>query len=156
MEIPKKYETKKCLKCGYDRGLSESTPEYECPKCGRIYAKIEKSLCSGSADRTSQPLKQSVPDLQKKKETRWISVLFSAFRYSVIVMFTVFVIVFALLTVPGFMAYQCRSKQNEAKYNLEAIAKNEETYRTEYNRYSKELSAIGFAPFSKGQARYEY
>ncbi len=156
MEIIKKSETKKCLTCGYERGLSESTPEYECPKCGRIYAKVEKALNSGSANRTSQALKQSVSDLQKKKEIRWSSVLNSAFRYLAVFMFAVFVIVFASLTVPGFMHYQCRSKQNEAKYNLEAIAKNEMAYRIKFNRYSSELSAIGFVPLSQGRTRYEY
>ena len=31
----------KCLKCGYERKPSDSAPEYECPQCGAIYAKVE-------------------------------------------------------------------------------------------------------------------
>ena len=33
--------TKKCPKCGYQRVPSDSSPEYECPKCGVIYAKFK-------------------------------------------------------------------------------------------------------------------
>ena len=32
---------KKCLKCGYERKKEDSAPEYECPNCGAIYAKVE-------------------------------------------------------------------------------------------------------------------
>ena len=32
---------KKCLKCGYERQPSDIAPDYECPKCGAIYAKVE-------------------------------------------------------------------------------------------------------------------
>lgn len=32
---------KKCLKCGYERQESDFAPNYECPKCGAIYAKVE-------------------------------------------------------------------------------------------------------------------
>ncbi len=34
----------KCLKCGYERLLLDSTPDYECPNCGAIYAKVEAAL----------------------------------------------------------------------------------------------------------------
>ena len=32
---------KKCLKCGYERKPSDIVPDYECPKCGAIYTKVE-------------------------------------------------------------------------------------------------------------------
>ena len=35
---------KKCLKCGYERQASGISPDYECPKCGAIYAKVESAL----------------------------------------------------------------------------------------------------------------
>ena len=35
---------KKCLNCGYVRKASDIGPEYECPKCGAIYAKVEALL----------------------------------------------------------------------------------------------------------------
>ena len=35
---------RKCLKCGYERTSTESVPEYECPKCGAIYAKVELAM----------------------------------------------------------------------------------------------------------------
>ncbi len=35
---------KQCLKCGYERNASDLSPEYECPKCGAIYSKVEAAL----------------------------------------------------------------------------------------------------------------
>ena len=35
---------KKCLKCGYEQQSSDVAPDYECPKCGAIYAKVEAHL----------------------------------------------------------------------------------------------------------------
>lgn len=35
---------KKCLKCGYERMPLDDAPEYECPKCGAIYAKVEAAI----------------------------------------------------------------------------------------------------------------
>lgn len=32
---------KTCKKCGYERRREDSALEYECPKCGAIYAKVE-------------------------------------------------------------------------------------------------------------------
>jgi len=33
---------KKCLKCGYERTEADYAPDYECPSCGAVYAKVEK------------------------------------------------------------------------------------------------------------------
>ena len=35
---------KVCNKCGYERQKTDSAPDYECPKCGAVYAKIEARL----------------------------------------------------------------------------------------------------------------
>ena len=35
------YIARKCLKCGYVRESAEPAPEYACPKCGAVYAKLE-------------------------------------------------------------------------------------------------------------------
>lgn len=35
---------RKCLKCGYERCPTDSAPEYECPQCGVIYAKVEAAM----------------------------------------------------------------------------------------------------------------
>lgn len=32
-----------CPKCGYERQAGETTPDYECPKCGVIYAKYAEA-----------------------------------------------------------------------------------------------------------------
>lgn len=36
----------KCPKCGYERSLSDASPDYECPSCGVIYAKYSPPLSS--------------------------------------------------------------------------------------------------------------
>jgi len=33
-----------CKKCGYQRQADDSAPDYQCPKCGAIYAKVEAYL----------------------------------------------------------------------------------------------------------------
>ena len=41
---------KKCLKCGHQRQSTDISPDYECPKCGAIYEKVELALAaSGQA-----------------------------------------------------------------------------------------------------------
>ena len=35
---------KKCPKCGYERRSTDIAPEYECPECGAVYAKVEARL----------------------------------------------------------------------------------------------------------------
>jgi len=37
-------ETIRCKKCGYVREETDSAPDYECPKCGVVYAKVEARL----------------------------------------------------------------------------------------------------------------
>jgi len=39
---------KQCLKCGYVRQAEDTAPEYECPKCGVIYAKAEAAATSSA------------------------------------------------------------------------------------------------------------
>jgi predicted RNA-binding Zn-ribbon protein involved in translation (DUF1610 family) len=36
--------SKSCIKCGYARQATDTAPEYECPKCGVIYAKAEAAI----------------------------------------------------------------------------------------------------------------
>lgn len=40
--------SKECVKCGYVRQISDRAPDYECPKCGVIYAKAEDALANGT------------------------------------------------------------------------------------------------------------
>src|SRR3989304_6886646 len=35
---------KKCLKCSHEKTAYELSPDYECPNCGAIYAKVESAL----------------------------------------------------------------------------------------------------------------
>ena len=40
--------SKTCVKCGYVRLPSDTAPDYECPKCGVIYAKAEAAVANGA------------------------------------------------------------------------------------------------------------
>ena len=60
---------KKCLKCGYERKPSDIVPDYECPKCGAIYTKVE------IAKQTEQGYLPKLRDAIEKKEG-------ISFRYS--------------------------------------------------------------------------
>lgn len=46
---------KKCLNCGHERQPTDISPDYECPKCGAIYAKMEAAL------RSETPLPKNIP-----------------------------------------------------------------------------------------------
>ena len=35
---------RKCLSCGYERQETDVAPEYECPRCQRVYAKVEAAF----------------------------------------------------------------------------------------------------------------
>ena len=35
---------KNCLKCGYQRVPTDTGPDFSCPKCGAVYAKVESAL----------------------------------------------------------------------------------------------------------------
>lgn len=37
-------EAKACLKCGHTRTAADPGPEYACPACGAVYAKVEAAL----------------------------------------------------------------------------------------------------------------
>jgi len=48
---------KVCPKCGYKRSATESAPDWQCPKCGVVYAKAE----GGSADTTAPMPRYAAP-----------------------------------------------------------------------------------------------
>lgn len=60
---------KKCLKCGYERKPSDIVPDYECPKCGAIYSKVE------IANQTEEGYLPKLRDAIQKKDG-------ISFRYS--------------------------------------------------------------------------
>jgi len=52
----------KCLKCGYERKDKEHAPDYECPSCGAIYAKVEANRGKTPSNRD---IKQQTPKSPK-------------------------------------------------------------------------------------------
>jgi type IV pilus assembly protein PilA len=62
--------------------------------------------------------------------------------------------ILAAIAIPNFMNYQCKAKQAEAKSSLGSIRVGQEAYFAEYDTYSANLTAIGFAV--KGDPNYTY
>jgi type IV pilus assembly protein PilA len=58
------------------------------------------------------------------------------------------------IVIPNFLKYQRKSRQAEAKTNLESIYTLEVAYHTKNNKYDGDLASIGWAP--KGTTRYAY
>lgn len=56
---------RKCLKCGHERLPSDVAPEYECPACGAVYAKVEAALRKQSV--TSYPAGKTTKDVANEK-----------------------------------------------------------------------------------------
>lgn len=56
---------KTCIKCGYVRQTTDPAPDYECPKCGVIYAKAEAALANG----TFVPSRSSAKVVHPEPET---------------------------------------------------------------------------------------
>ncbi len=59
---------KKCLKCGYVRMPTDTYPDYECPKCGAVYAKVEKRLHLQSASPVSENI-SPLPNPEQEPST---------------------------------------------------------------------------------------
>ncbi len=60
--------------------------------------------------------------------------------------------ILAAIAIPNFMNYQCKAKQSEAKSSLGSIRVAQEAYFAEYDTYSTDKDAIGFA--TKGTGEY--
>lgn len=62
--------------------------------------------------------------------------------------------ILAAIAIPNFLTYQCKSRQSEAKTNLGGIRVSQEAYYAEYDRYTDDMTELGFA--IKGTKRYSY
>lgn len=67
--------------------------------------------------------------------------------------------ILVLLALPRLLPVVTKAKATEAKLNLKQVHLLEKTYKFEYDKYSKELSAIGFEQVKLitegGTARYK-
>lgn len=61
---------KLCKKCGYERQVSDIAPDYECPKCGAIYAKVEARLKSQAETLNQQNAKTKRPKKPESTKTK--------------------------------------------------------------------------------------
>lgn len=69
--------SKKCMKCGYVRQDSDSAPDYECPKCGVVYAKAEAAVKRQTAITESED-ESSVEKLSSKFSLTMMAVILIA------------------------------------------------------------------------------
>lgn len=56
-----------CKKCGYERKESDIAPDYECPNCGAIYAKVEARI-KKEAEELKLKVEQGAEELRRKIE----------------------------------------------------------------------------------------
>ena len=54
---------KRCLKCGYVRTDLDTALDYECPKCGAVYAKVEAAASGKAPDSRSARLNRQINKL---------------------------------------------------------------------------------------------
>ena len=70
MDLQVQEERRKCLKCGYGRASSDVGPDYACPKCGAVYAKLEAlqkaKVDAAEADKTETKYFERRMALQEK------------------------------------------------------------------------------------------
>ena len=58
---------KVCRKCGYERQESDLAPDYECPQCGVVYAKIKSQDTTNGTQRTAEVKGRTQQQKQRKK-----------------------------------------------------------------------------------------
>lgn len=66
---------KRCVKCGYERQPHDTGPDYECPKCGVIYAKAEAGaarVASGGSRTTRTSSSDNEPSSRKSSPAKLI------------------------------------------------------------------------------------
>jgi len=59
---------KKCLKCDYERQASDVTPDYECPKCGAIYTKVEAHYAKSQKTQKTQKRQNQGEETKETKK----------------------------------------------------------------------------------------
>ena len=100
--VPSNLEGLTCPKCGYARRGDEPTAEYECPSCGVIYEKHERSLRKSAGD-SSEPS----PATERLREQRALKAsrkrTQAAFQLTAVffVVFVFVLVVFVLLSSFG-------------------------------------------------------
>lgn len=103
---------KTCVKCGYERQPTDTAPDYECPKCGVIYAKAEAALAAS----LQAGIKQVKSDVETVKNSK------SKISTKVVV-FSIFVIVaIGLIGNNFFTKYKEQVKKQEEAARAAQIA----------------------------------
>jgi hypothetical protein len=68
---------KTCVKCGYMRRDSDVAPEYECPRCGVVYAKVEAAMAAANAKTPSLAIEGNSAEaiLPKHRKRRLFAII---------------------------------------------------------------------------------
>ena len=75
--------SKTCVKCGYIRQATDRAPDYECPKCGVIYAKAEAVQHPPEAVTTTE----QIPEISNPKPSRALILLQMAIGFGLAIFF---------------------------------------------------------------------
>jgi len=121
--------SKKCIKCGYERLPSDVAPDYECPKCGVIYAKAEAAL----TEKTEKILSGEIKP--KKKPLPWWRHILNFIFLFMLALFLL-ILIFAGLTKYNVsqsekekIAYEIKTEKTKIK--REALRKKAEENRAQ-------------------------
>ena len=88
---------KKCLKCGYARKPSDIAPDYECPKCGAIYDKVDNMINKKTSDSVVNKKMNSV------KKDNWISQINNFFDFSQPITSKKSILIMILIFLPALL-----------------------------------------------------
>jgi len=107
-------------------------------------ARCESTVSETHGRRVPRPTKE---DRMKLKRTE-------GFTLIELMIVVAIIGILAVIAIPNFLKFQCKSKQSEAKTNLSGIFTAEKTFFGEYNTFTTDLIAMGWHP--DGQPAYAY
>jgi len=61
---------KKCLKCGHQRTEADPGPEWGCPACGAVYAKVEAAMAARSAQDAGEAAQRHLREAERLERAR--------------------------------------------------------------------------------------
>jgi uncharacterized membrane protein/predicted RNA-binding Zn-ribbon protein involved in translation (DUF1610 family) len=118
------YTARKCLKCGHLRESSEPAPEYACPKCGAVYAKLEAARIADlearelEARETRSAAIRAESDNRFEADERKRDAKEAPLRTAAHAIYVLYVLPFALTQFGGLMlAYKMRRLGDDSWLN---------------------------------------
>ena len=111
----------KCPKCSYLRLAADTTPSYECPKCGVVYAKYEAKQDRLSPNKTE--ISQTDFKVRKSRNSNTVEVREMFRKYATISIIIIFLAVAAGFGLNQYLAAATEAKRVQAQAKLDAERK---------------------------------